>query len=73
VVLFAITALERCIIQHTSVQLLQFKMNKSGGIVVGSALKVVNGSLHYPSVNIGMMAGFTKLVSYISVSCLISI
>jgi len=37
-------------------------MNKSGGIVVGNALKVVNGSLHYPSVNIGMMAGFTKLV-----------
>jgi len=34
-------------------------MNSTGGIVVGSALKVVNGSLHYPSVNIGMMAGFT--------------
>jgi hypothetical protein len=48
-------------------------MNSTGGIAVGSALKVANGSLRYPSVNIGMMAGFTKLVSYISVSCLISI
>jgi hypothetical protein len=47
-------------------------MNSTGGMVVGNALKVANGSLHYPSVNIGMMAGFT-MVSYISVSCLISI
>jgi len=48
-------------------------MNSTGGIVVGIALNDTNGSLHYPSVNIGMTAGFTKLVSYISVSCLISI
>jgi len=47
-------------------------MNNAGGIVVGIALNDANGSLHYPSVNIGMMAGFT-MVSYISVSCLISI
>jgi hypothetical protein len=47
-------------------------MNSTGGMVVGNALKVANGSSHHPSVNIGMMAGFT-MVSYISVSCLISI
>jgi hypothetical protein len=39
-------------------------MNSTGGMVVGNALKVVNGSLHHPSVNIGMTAGFTKLVLY---------
>ncbi|MDA8644430.1 hypothetical protein N9L50_03975 [Flavobacteriaceae bacterium] len=36
-------------------------------------MPTLQGSLRYPSVNIGMTAGFTKLVSYISVSCLISI
>jgi hypothetical protein len=47
-------------------------MNNAGGIVVGIALNDANGSLHYPSVNIGMMAGFTWF-HISSVSCLISI
>ena len=48
-------------------------MNSTGGMVVGNALKVVNGSLHHPSASIVMMKNLTKLVSYISVSYLISI